>query len=162
MRVDLNKINSRKKYKNGNKGKRNKLKINFHDVEVIHMQILESTSYTYVLSALEQILEKCGAPLFLLSDGGSDLAKGIRMFIENHPGIEHLNDISHKISNILKAELESHLKWKKFCQIVTEIKQKIKLSVIAHMCPPQFRQKGKSSKSHGEAILTPSQAQASK
>lgn len=73
--------------------------------------------------------------------GGSDLAKGIRIFIENHPGIEHLNDISHKISNILKAKLEKNLKWKKFCQIVTSIKQKIKLSVIAHMCPPQFRQK---------------------
>ena len=141
LRIDLNKIKNWKKDKSGNKGKKNKLKINFHDIEVTHMKILESTSYTYVLSALDQILEKCGAPLFILSDEGSDLAKGIRMFIENHPGIEHLNDISHKISNILKAELENHLKWKKFCQIVTEIKQKIKLSVIAHMCPPQFRQK---------------------
>jgi hypothetical protein len=105
------------------------------------MQILESTSYVYTLSELEQILEKCGAPLFIVSDEGSDLSKGIRMFIEKHPSIEHINDISHKISNILKAKLENDLKWKKFCQIVTEIKQKIKLSVIAHMCPPQFRKK---------------------
>jgi chemotaxis protein histidine kinase CheA len=141
LRADLSKVHSQKKYNKCNKGKRNKLDINFHNVEVIHMQILESTSYVYTLSELEQILEKCGAPLFIVSDEGSDLSKGIRMFIEKHPSIEHINDISHKISNILKAKLENDLKWKKFCQIVTEIKQKIKLSVIAHMCPPQFRKK---------------------
>jgi len=141
LRIDINKIKNQQKYKSGNKGKINRLKINFHDVEVIHMRILERTSYTYILIELEEILEKCGAPLFIMSDGGSDLAKGIRIFIENHPGIEHLNDISHKISNILKTELEKNIKWKEFCQIVTAIKQKIKLSVIAHMCPPQFRQK---------------------
>jgi hypothetical protein len=105
------------------------------------MKILESTSYIYTLSELDQISEKCGAPSFILSDEGSDLAKGIRIFIENNPGIEHLNDISHKISNILKAELENNLKWKEFCQIITKIKQKIKHSIIAHICPPQFRQK---------------------
>lgn len=69
LRVDNNKIKNQKKYESCNKSKRNRLNINFHDVEVIHMRILESTSYTYILSELEQILEKCGAPLFILSMG---------------------------------------------------------------------------------------------
>ena len=141
LRIDLNKIKNWKQHKNSTKGKKQQLQICFKDVEVIHMKILENTAYEFTLSELEQIVEKCGLPLFILSDEGSDLAKGIRIFIEKNPGIEHLNDISHKISNILKAELEDDIKWKEFCQVITKMKQRMPNTIIAYMCPPKLRQK---------------------
>lgn len=141
LRIDLNKIKNWKQYKNCKKNKKPRFKICFKDVEVIHMKILENTTYTFTLSELEQIVEKCGLPLFVLSDEGSDLAKGIRIFIERNPGIKHLNDISHRMSNILKAELEDNVKWKGFCQVITKMKQRMTNTTIAYMCPPKLKQK---------------------
>jgi hypothetical protein len=120
---------------------RGKFKICFQDIEMLHMAVVKSTAYKITLQELEEIAKKCGLPLFLVSDEGSDLAKGVRIFIENNQGIKHLHDISHKLSNILKAELENNKKWIEFTQVVNLIKQKIKLSNIAEMCPPKFRQK---------------------
>ncbi len=76
-----------------------------------------------------------------ISDEGSDLAKAIRIFIEAHPGIAHIHDISHKISNILKSEFDNELNFKEFSELVTDIKQKIKNGIIAYLCPPKFRKK---------------------
>jgi hypothetical protein len=132
--IDIEKINFLKKNKKS-------LKIGFQDVELLHMVPMKSTAYENTLQELENITERCGLPTFVVSDEGSDLAKGIRIFIENNPGIKHLHDISHKLSNILKAELEKNEKWHEFCRIVTNIKQKLKLSNIAEICPPKFRQK---------------------
>jgi hypothetical protein len=134
--VDINKIKFLKQNKK-------KLKLGYQDVEILHKAVLKSTAHKNVLKELEEIAEKCGLPLFVLSDEGSDLAKGVRIFIENHPGIKHLHDISHKLSNILKAELEKNPKWQKFCNAVTYIKQKLKLSNIAELCPPKFRHKAR-------------------
>lgn len=139
--VDTSKIKNYKKYIKDGKGKKNRLKISFKDVEVLHMVVLKSTMYEITLKELEEVVNKCGLPSFILSDEGSDLAKGIRIFIENNPGIEHLHDISHKLSNILKSVLEKNIRWKEFCEVVTHIKQKLKLSDIAEICPPKFRQK---------------------
>jgi hypothetical protein len=140
--IDTSKIRNYRKYMKGKiTGEKNKLKICFQDVEVLHMVVLKSTVYEITLKELEAVTKKCGLPLFILSDEGSDLAKGVRIFIENNPGIKHLHDISHKLSNILKSILEKNVKWKEFCEVVTHIKQKLKLSDIAEICPPKFRQK---------------------
>jgi hypothetical protein len=136
--VDISKI---KNYKKHIKGKKNRLKISFKDVEVLHMAVLKTTVHEIILKELEEVAKKCGLPSFILSDEGSDLAKGIRIFMENNPGIEHLHDISHKLSNILKSVLEKDIKWKEFCEVITHMKQKLKLSDIAEICPPKFRQK---------------------
>jgi hypothetical protein len=139
--IDIEKIKTWKKYTRINKKRKSKLKIRFKDVEVLHMAVVKSTIYQITLKELEEVAAKCGLPLFILSDEGSDLAKGIRVFIEKNSGIQHLHDISHKLSNILKNTLEKNEKWKEFSEIVTMIRQKIKLSDIAEMCPPKFRQK---------------------
>jgi hypothetical protein len=102
---------------------------------------MKSTAYENTLRELEKTADKCGLPLYILSDEGSDLAKAVRLFIENHPGIRYLHDISHKLSNLLKAELTNDPKWNEFCKLVTHIKQQLKLSNIAEVCPPKFRQK---------------------
>lgn len=57
LRIDLNKIKNWKQYKNCKKNKKPRFKICFKDVEVIHMKILENTTYTFTLSELEQIVE---------------------------------------------------------------------------------------------------------
>ena len=139
--IDTSKIKDYNKYMRGGKGGKNRLKIGFKDVEVLHMVVIKSTAHEFILKELEAVAKKCGLPSFILSDEGSDLAKGIRIFIENNLGIEHLHDISHKLSNILKSVLEKNIKWKEFCEVVTNIKQKLKLSEIAEICPPKFRQK---------------------
>jgi hypothetical protein len=131
--INIEKIETLKKNK--------RFKIGYQDVEILHKATLKSTTYDKVLQELEKTAEKCGLPQFIVSDQGNDLLKGIKIFIENNPGIQHLNDISHKLSNILKAELEKDPKWHDFSQTATNIKQKLKLSNIAEICPPKFRQK---------------------
>ena len=75
--VDISKIKNWKKYRKGKKGKKNKLKIGFKDIEVLHMKVVKSTAYQTTLGELKEIVKKCGLPSFILSDEGSDLAKGL-------------------------------------------------------------------------------------
>ncbi len=80
------------------------------DVEVLAIEIMKSTKGEKVESVLEQIGEKVGVPQQIISDKGSDLYKGIKLYKEKNQGIIHSHDITHqRVSEKMCGRKESWL-----------------------------------------------------
>jgi hypothetical protein len=97
---------------------------------------------------INEILEKATIatgepPLAIISDEGSELKKGVRLFTQKHPETIHLFDISHKINSCLKKEFENDAIWLAFKTASTASIQNLKLSSTAYLAPPRQRTKGR-------------------
>lgn len=95
---------------------------------------------------INEILEEAsviagGPPLAIISDAGSELKRGGRIFSENNPETIHLFDISHRINTCLKEELNKDAVWLAFKSAASDSIQHLKLSSLAHLAPPKQRSK---------------------
>jgi hypothetical protein len=112
----------------------------FSQVEPLVLKPLESCPGEMIRDILEEASIKTGRPAAIISDAGSELKKGIRLFSENSD-VVHLFDISHKVNTCLKAELSADVIWKEFKETAGESVQHLKLSPVSHLAPPRQRTK---------------------
>lgn len=115
----------------------------FKDAEPLVIRPLHSSPGEVIQDIIEEATQKTGTPLAVVSDEGGDIKKGVRLFSEKHPETIHLFDISHKLDNCLKKELESDCCWTAFKKSASYSLQVLKLSSISHLCPPRERSKGR-------------------
>lgn len=127
--VDLNKLNP------------DNLTLSHKDLEPLAITVSKSCPGETVCEALQQAVKKTGGYCQLLTDGGSDLSRGIRLFENDKNSKKHFFDITHKIGLFMKASFEKDGCWKQLMTEATTFTQKIKLSVIAHLAPPRLRLK---------------------
>jgi len=114
----------------------------FEQVEPLALKPLSSSPGQVIKTILDEACEKAGeAPLSIISDAGSDLKKGIRLFSEENGKVTHSLDISHRLNSCLKEELNKREDWKSFQKASGMSVQYLKLSSIAHLCPPRQRTK---------------------
>ncbi len=113
------------------------------DVEVLGIEIMKSTKGEQVKLVLENMGEKVGVPQQIISDKGSDLYKGIKLYQEQHQEIIHSHDITHQIALLLKKELESGTEYELFAKKCCQTRQQIQQTEIAHLMPPQQRSKSR-------------------
>ncbi|MEO0936193.1 MAG: hypothetical protein AAFY21_21470, partial [Cyanobacteria bacterium J06641_2] len=64
------------------------------DVEVLGLEIMDSTKGEIIQNKLEKLTEKVGVPLQIVADNSSDLARGIRLYQENHPEVIYTHDVT--------------------------------------------------------------------
>jgi len=112
----------------------------FSQVEPLVLKPLESCPGEVIREILEEASTKTGRPTAIISDAGSELKKGVRLFSENSD-VVHLFDISHKVNTCLKAELSGDLIWKEFKKTAGDSVQHLKLSPVSHLAPPRQRTK---------------------
>jgi hypothetical protein len=112
----------------------------FEQVETLVVRPLESCPGEVIKDILEEAAEIAGRPIAIISDAGSELKKGVRLFSKDDKDI-HLLDISHRVNTCLKTELNSDECWKEFQKLAGNSVQYLKLSPIAHLCPPRQRTK---------------------
>ncbi len=110
------------------------------DVEPIILKTVESCPGEVIRDALIEAKEKTGGSIAILSDEGSEMKRGVRLYAQTTPVI-HSHDILHKMDLVLKKELESDEVWKKFTRQMTDSIQRLKLTSSAHLVPPKQRQK---------------------
>jgi len=114
------------------------------DVEPLALRVGTTTSGVVIKEVLEEAFQKTGIPLAVISDEGSDLKKGVSLFSDQRErAVPHLFDISHKIDNIFKAELQSDKIWEAFKEDAKACVQNLKLTSLAHLSPPKQRTKGR-------------------
>jgi hypothetical protein len=61
--------------------------LSHEDVELLGLEIMDSTKGEIIWTQLEKITNKVGVPVQIVADHGSDLARGIKLYQQNHPGI---------------------------------------------------------------------------
>ena len=118
--------------------------LSHNDVEPLVLKTIESCPGEVVKKALDEAKKKTQGAIAIVSDEGSELKRGVRLFqdeqVLNQKPI-HIHDITHKVDLILKKEVKNDCQWKEFTQEMTKTTQQLKLSASSHLIPPEQRQK---------------------
>lgn len=120
--------------------------LSHNDVKPLVLKTIESCPGEVVKEALDKAKEKTQGAVVIISDEGSELKRGVRLFQEEQEEIQkpiHLHDVTHKIDLVLKKELKNDCEWKKFTQEMTNTTQQLKLTPSSHLIPPKQRQKNR-------------------
>lgn len=121
------------------------------DVEVLALEVLEKSSGKIISSLLKNLGERVGTPLQVLSDSGSDLKKGIELYLESKPDVISTYDITHKMALLLKKELSTDEKYQNFLHQCSLTRHRLQQTELYFLVPPKQRSKARY---HNVDILT--------
>lgn len=110
------------------------------------MLALEPVEKSYgelVHRQLQNVADKAGVPLAILSDGGSDLTNGAALFKKRHPHTHVLNDIAHKAAVVLKYELLKDPRWGDFLKYCGQTQPRVKQTELGQLAPPTLKVKAR-------------------
>lgn len=94
-----------------------------------------------VARQLTDVARRCGTPLAVLSDGACELHEGAkRLKTLGFQGV-HLDDIKHKICNLLKQKLGSDQRFKAFSAKLGQTTASIQQTELEHLLPPRKKEK---------------------
>lgn len=114
-----------------------------HDVTVLTIDVVSSSTGEIVAEQLEKAAKKAGTPKQILSDHGSDIKKGVRLYQEERPSIIYTYDITHKMAALLKQELQKDEKWRSFLQECGKSCKSLKQTNLYFLAPPRQRTKAR-------------------
>jgi hypothetical protein len=90
---------------------------------------------------LTQLTEQIGTPIAILSDGACELHEGAQQLkTKGFTGV-HLDDIKHKVSNLLKKVLGGDERFKAFSANLGKTKALIQQTELEHLLPPRKKEK---------------------
>lgn len=113
------------------------------DVELIDLQPVTESTGEVVYRQMEAATAKTGVPRAIVSDDGRDLHRGIALFRQAHPTTAWMYDIKHKTACLLKHDLEKDASWQEFVGEVNRFKQRVSVTPLACLLPPQQRGKAR-------------------
>jgi hypothetical protein len=113
------------------------------DVEVLSVEILDTTVGTIILEKLNNLANRVGNPIQIVSDRGSDIKKGIDLYLENNPQTIATYDITHKMANLLKQELSEDKQFQEFFQKCSLTRQRVQQTDLCFLSPPTQRAKSR-------------------
>ncbi len=138
----------------------------FQDLAVLMIRVVGSSTGLLVHKQLLEVQAEIGTIAAILSDQGSDLASGGKLFVtgqvepatqENVPQLFDANglaisgktkplvlkDFSHASSHLLKARLEADPKWREFLSHCGTTQPKVKQTILGALAPPTQKVKGR-------------------
>lgn len=146
---------------------KNNNKIRHEDVEVLVIDVEKKADAQSVKNSFINVSNDIGVPLQIVSDGGSNLKKGIKDFIETlDKNIIQTYDVTHQASIILKRQLEGNERWNEFVAKVAHCKRCLVHTVLAFTAPRKPKEKARwlnlemhldwafKAISYGEKVLT--------
>lgn len=113
------------------------------DMDVLQISVMGSTQGVYIQQQIEQVSLQVGCPLQIVSDHGSDVKKGIELYLQEHPKVIYTYDVTHQTARLLKAELEGDEAYQRFAQRCTRTRQQLQQSPLSFLMPPVQRAKSR-------------------
>jgi hypothetical protein len=92
---------------------------------------------------LQRVIAVLGRPVGFLKDGGTDLAKAVRLLAERGFPSPSIDDLSHVIANLLKHEYGNHPLFETFLSACGKASGKLKQSLLACLAPPKVSTKAR-------------------
>ncbi len=117
--------------------------LSHEDVELIDLVPVTQSTGEVVYQQMEAATAKTGVPRAIVSDDGRDLHCGIGLFRQAHPTTAWMYDIAHKAACLLKHELGHDASWEAFVGEVNRFKQRVSVTPLACLLPPQQRGKAR-------------------
>jgi hypothetical protein len=113
------------------------------DVRLLHLEPMEHSNGEAVRRELNHVVARTGVPRQIVSDGGSDLKKGIELFRQAHAATTHTYDITHKVACLLKNELEADPDWERFVSESNLVRRGLALTTAGFLVPPALKTKAR-------------------
>jgi hypothetical protein len=117
--------------------------VQHQDLVVLAMLSVESSNGLVVEQQFEDLAAKVGNPLAILSDAGSDLHKGTKLFQDKHANVIPLYDIVHMTSRKIEKIMNADERWDKFRKDCCTCANAVRQSKLAHLKPPRPRAKAR-------------------
>lgn len=114
-----------------------------HDVEVLHIEIMKSTRGELIVEVLQEITKKVGKPRQIISDKGSDLYKGIKLYREQNPEVIYTYDITHQLALLCKKELKTDEIYQSYLKRCHQCRLQLQQTELAFLRPPAQRSKSR-------------------
>jgi len=110
-----------------------------HDVQLLALEIMDSTRGELIDQKLCELADMLGYPVQIISDHGSDLEKGIKLFTTRYPSIIYTYDVTHAMALLLKHELATSEKYKSFIQKCSQCRHQLQQTELSFISPPSQR-----------------------
>jgi hypothetical protein len=107
-----------------------------HQVVVLDLWVTAHCTGLDVEKRLKGLAGRVGVPKQLVSDHGSDLSKGVRLFQADNPVMIDTYDVTHKLACLVKAELKADPRWAEFLRDCTSSLFQLQQSRGAFLTPP--------------------------
>jgi hypothetical protein len=117
--------------------------LHLEQMEPIELEPVTVSDKEVVYRQLEASAAKSGVPRAIIDDHGGDVAGGVELFREAHPGTLEIYDITHKAACMLKTRLEKDEPWKAFAAKAGQTKCNIQQTELAFLVPPSQRSKAR-------------------
>ena len=114
-----------------------------HDLEVLALEVLDTTKGEIIESRINNLAKTVGKPLQIISDHGSDIKKGIELYISQNPGIIYTYDFTHQVALWLKKELSKNAKFQEFLNQCNLTRSQIQQTKLSFLTPPSQRSKAR-------------------
>ena len=109
------------------------------DGEILGVEVTESATGEWIENTLENLSQNVGIPRQIVTDNGSNLKKGIKLYQEKNPEIISTYDVTHAMANLLKKELVSSESYQSFMTDCHRCKQQLKQTELSFLVPPSQR-----------------------
>jgi hypothetical protein len=113
------------------------------DVRLVGLSLMEKSNAETVAAELEQATKRTGIPRQIVSDSGTDLNGGVKLFQQKHAGVSHVHDLAHQAANVLKSRRKNDEAWSEFGAKLAEAGAKVRQTREAFLRPPTMRLKAR-------------------
>lgn len=113
------------------------------DIQVYRLEVVSQLNGEIVCQYLEELSQKIGIPQQIVSDHGSDIKKGVELFVRNHRKPIYTYDITHKTALLLKNILEPCSTWQSFLSQCGLLRQTVKQTNLSCIKPPSQKNKSR-------------------
>jgi len=114
-----------------------------HDLHCVGVCVASSWTGEKIAAFLSKIIATLGRPTAYLKDGGTDLSKAVRLLTEQGRGSPCIDDISHKIANLVKHEYQNHPLFSTFISACGKVSKNFKQTLLACLVPPKVSVKAR-------------------
>lgn len=113
------------------------------DMDMLALIPVETSTGPVVHRQFTELAARCGVPLAILSDRGSDLKKGVELLQQDHPDVIGVYDVVHLVSRLLDKILKSDAQWPEFRKDCRVCANAVRQSNMAHLKPPKPKTKAR-------------------
>lgn len=90
---------------------------------------------------LAEVAKELGTPLAVVSDGARELHEGVQQLKNQGFRAPHLDDVKHKVSNLLKKKLGTDERFQAFSAKLGQTTASIQQTELDHLLPPRQKEK---------------------
>jgi hypothetical protein len=113
------------------------------DLRLVGMSLMEHSTDETVAAELEKARQRVGTVRQIVSDNGSDLNGGVKLFQQKNADVAHTHDLAHQAANVLKQRRNRDEQWPEFVSKLAQAGAKVRQTREAHLRPPTLRAKAR-------------------